>query len=46
MLEEVQDGVTWFNDTTVFALPMREWSVLSFDVALAENLNDMNVFDQ
>jgi hypothetical protein len=46
VLEEVQDEVTCFNDTTVFAFPMYERSVLGFDVALAENLNDMNDFDQ
>jgi len=38
VLEEVQDGVAWFNKPTVFAFPMRERSVPSFDVALAENM--------
>ena len=48
MLEEFQDRVAWFNNTTVFAFPMpvREGSVLSFDVAMEENLNDMNDFGQ
>ena len=48
MLEEFQDRVAWFNNTTVFAFPMpvREGSVLSFDVAMAENLNDMNDLGQ
>jgi hypothetical protein len=41
LIEEVQDGVAWFNNTTVFAFPTCEGSVLSLDVALAENLNDM-----
>lgn len=46
VLEEVQDGVACFNNTTVFTFPMCVGSVLSLDVALAENLNDMNYFDQ
>ena len=46
LLKEVQDGVTRFDNATVPAFPMYEGSVLSLDVALAENLNDMNDFDQ
>ena len=46
LLEEVEDGVAWFNNTTVFAFPTSERSELGLDVTLAENLNDMNNFDQ
>ena len=46
LLEEVQDRVAWFNNTTVFAFPACEGSELSFDIALAENLNNMNDFNQ
>lgn len=46
VLEEVHNGMAWFNNTTIFAFPTCERSVLSLDEALAENLNDMNDFDQ
>ena len=46
MLEEVQDRVAWFKNSTVFSFPMREGSVLSLNVALAENLKGVNDFGQ
>jgi hypothetical protein len=46
LLEEVQDGVACFDNTAVFAFPMSEGSELSLDVALAENLNNMNDLNQ
>jgi hypothetical protein len=46
LLEEVQDGVAWFNNTAVFAFPTSEGSELGLDVALAENLNNMNDLNQ
>ena len=46
VLEEVHDGVARFNNTAVFAFPIHEGSILRLDVALAENLNDMNNFGQ
>lgn len=46
LLEEVQDGVACFNKTAVFALPPSERSEFGLDVALTENLNNMNDLNQ
>jgi hypothetical protein len=46
LIEQLLDRVAGFNLLTVFALPVREGSVPGLNIALAENLNNMNDLDQ
>jgi hypothetical protein len=44
LLEEVLDKLGGFDLLTVFAFPPCDGAILNLDVALAEDLNDMNDF--
>jgi hypothetical protein len=46
LIEQLLDKVAGFNFLTVFAFPVREGSVPGLNIALAENLNNVNGLDQ